>query len=145
MQFGRVDGETIGSGLTPQQGFSPVGAPSPGGWVTLPSHGAAVAPSVTATTAATLDWSRYGVFPVQLTTNDACAFTFVNAAVGQTILIVATQPASSTAATVTLPAGSIVSNVNGGAATCTVSSSNSAVNLIRVTCTSPGVYIAAVN
>ena len=109
MQLGRVDGETIGSGLVPQQGFSPVALRRPGAGSPPPAPVAAVAASVTVTTAATLDWSRYGVFQYLLTNGQAAlALTFTNASVGQRIAIVIKQASSTTATTVTLPTGSIV-------------------------------------
>ena len=144
MQFGRIDGETIGSGLVPQQGFSPTGAPAPGGWVTAPSTVAAVAASVTVTSTATLDWSRYGVFQYLLTNGQAAlALTFTNASVGQRIAIVIKQASSTTATTVTLPTGSIVGAT--AAATQLLTATNSAIDVIHVTCTAPGVFIATFN
>ena len=71
MQLGIVDGETIGSKLVPAQGFSPVGAPAPGGWTTAPSQVSAVQASITVTSAATLDWSRYGTFQYLCTNGSA--------------------------------------------------------------------------
>jgi hypothetical protein len=144
MQLGRVDGETIGSGLTPQQGFMPVGAPAPGGWTTAPSHLSAVAASVTVTSAATLDWSRYGVFQYLCTNgSNALALTFVNASVGQRIAIVIKQASSHTATTVTLSTGTVVGATT--AATQSLTATDSAIDIIHVTCTAPGVYIATFN
>jgi len=144
MKLGTVDGEPIGATLVPQQGFSPAGAPAPGGWVTIPSTVAAVAASITITTAATLDWSRYGVFQYLLTNgSNAVALTFVNVAVGQTIVIALTQASSSTATTLTLPTGSIVAGT--AAATQSLTHTNSAIDVVQVTCTAPGVYVAIFN
>ena len=144
MQLARIDGETIGAGLVPQQGFMPVGAPSPGGWVTAPSHLSAVAASITVTSAATLDWSRYGIFQYLCTNGSAAlALTFVNAAVGQRIAIVIKQASSSTATTVTLSSGTIVAGTAG--ATQSLTNTNSVIDMIHVTCTSPGVFIATFN
>jgi hypothetical protein len=144
MQFGRVDGETIGSGLTPQQGFIPVGAPAPGGWTTLPSETSAVQASITVTSAATLDWSRYGTFQYLCTNGSgALALTFVNATVGQRIAIVIKQASTSTATTVTLSSGTIVAGTAG--ATQALTNTNSVIDIIHVTCTSPGVFIASFN
>jgi hypothetical protein len=143
MQLGIVGGETIGSQLTPKQGFSPIGLPAPGGWGTTPSGGYAVAASVTVTTTGTIDWSVAGIFQFQLTTADAFAPTFKNAMVGQVIFIALTQPASSTAATLTLPTGTTVSGTAAG--TITISSTNSAIDVVRVMCTAPGVYLATLN
>jgi len=144
MQLGIVDGERIGSALVPQQGFSLVGAPAPGGWVTAPGQVSAVAASITVTTAATLDWSRYGLFQYLLTNGqNALALTFVNASVGQSILIALTQASSSTATTLTLPTGSIVAGT--AAATQSLTHTNSAIDFVQVTCTAPGVYLAVFN
>ena len=143
MQLGIVDGETIGAELAPRQGFRPVGLPSPGGWGTAPSPVEAVAASVTVTTAGTLDWSAYGIFQFQLTTGDAFAPTFTNVSVGQTVFMVLKQPASSTAATLTLPTGTIVAGT--AAATISITATNSAIDVVRVTCTAPGVYVATLN
>jgi hypothetical protein len=144
MQLGIVDGEKIGSGLTPQQGFSPVGAPAPGGWTSAPSNVSAVAASVTVTSAATLDWSRYGVFQFLCTNGSAAlALTFVNATVGQRIAIVIKQASTSTGTTVTMPTGTVVGA--GVAATQVLTNVNSAIDIIHVTCTAPGVFIATFN
>jgi len=144
MQLGIVGGEPIGSALVPQQGFSPVGAPAPGGWVTAPGQVSAVAASITVTTAATLDWSRYGIFQYLLTNGqNALALTFVNASVGQSILIALTQASSSTATTLTLPTGAIVAGT--AAATQSLTHTNSAIDFVQVTCTAPGVYLAVFN
>jgi hypothetical protein len=144
MQLGIVGGEPIGSALVPQQGFSPVGAPAPGGWVTAPGQVSAVAASITVTTAATLDWSRYGLFQYLLTNGqNALALTFVNASVGQSILIALTQASSSTATTLTLPTGAIVAGT--AAATQSLTHTNSAIDFVQVTCTAPGVYLAVFN
>ena len=144
MQLGIVGGETIGSALTPAQGFSPVGLPAPAGWGVTPSDVYAVAPSVTVTTTGTvINWNAAGFFQYQLTTGDAFAPTFANAQVGQTIFLALKQPASSTAATLTLPTGTILAGT--AAATATISSTNSAIDLVQITCTAPGVYLAVVN
>jgi len=143
MQLGIVGGEDIGAKLTPKQGFRPVGLPSPGGWGIAPSPVEAVAASVTVTTTGTVDWSTYGVFQYQLTTGDAFAPTFTNVSVGQTIFMVLKQPASSTAATLTMPTGTIVAGTT--AATISLTATNSAIDVVRVTCTSPGVYVATLN
>ena len=144
MQLARVDGETIGSGLTPQQGFSPTGAPAPGGWVTAPSTVAAVAASITVTSAATLDWSRYGVFQYLCTNGSgALALTFVNASVGQRIAIVIKQASTHTATTVTYSTGTIAAGTAG--ATQALTRTNNAIDIIHVTCTAPGVFIATFN
>ena len=87
MQLGIVGGEPIGSVLKPQQGFHPVGLPSPGGWATLPSPCYAVQAIGTVTTAATLDWSVAGLFTLTLTTTDSCAVAFANVSIGQRIVI----------------------------------------------------------
>jgi hypothetical protein len=139
MQLGIVGGEPIGAALTPQQGFSPTGAASPGGWITTPSDMFAVAAQITITSTATLDWSRAGIYQYLLTNGSgAVALTFVNAGVGQNITIVFTQASSSTATTVTYPTGSVVSGTAG--ATKALTNTNSAVNVHVVTCTAPGVY-----
>jgi hypothetical protein len=144
MQLGIVDGEPIGSKLSPVQGFTPVGAPASAGWVTAPSGVSAVAASVTVTSAATLDWSRYGVFQYLCTNGSAAlALTFSNATVGQRIGIVIKQASTSTATTVTLPTGAIVAGTT--AATQALTNTNSVVDIIHVTCTAPGVYIASFN
>jgi hypothetical protein len=142
MQLGIVDGEPIGARLTARPGFSPIGLPA-GGWGTTPSEGYAVAPTVTVTTAGTVDWSVAGVFVYQLTSAQAFAPTFANAMVGQVIFLVLKQPASSTAATLTLPTGTITAGSN--AATITISSTNSFVDVVRLICVSPGVYYATLN
>lgn len=144
MQLGIVDGERIGSVLTPQQGFSPAGAPAPGGWVTAPSTVAAVAASITITTAATLDWSRYGVFQYLLTNGSGTvALTFVNASVGQRIGIALKQASTHTNTTVTLSTGTIVGGTAG--ATQALTQTDNAIDFIHVTCTAPGVYLATFN
>ena len=148
MQFGIVGGETIGSALVPQQGFSPVGAPSPGGWVTTPSDTWAVAQSVTLATGSagtyTIDWSRAGYFQfVEVSGTSAFTLAFANASVGQTIFIQVTQYSTSTATTLTLPSGTIVAGT--AAATQSLTHTNSAIDLVQVTCTAPGVYLAVFN
>lgn len=144
MQLGIVGGEPIGSALTPKQGFRPVGLPAPGGWGVAPSPVEAVAAQVTVTTAATLDWSSYGLFQFLLTSGSTFAPTFVNVSVGQTIFMLLKQPASSTAGLLTLPTGTIVAGTAAASITlaCSVSPTNSGIDVIRVTCTAPGVYIA---
>ena len=89
-----------------------------------------------------MDWSTYGVFQYQLTTGNAFAPTFTNVSVGQTIFMVLKQPASSTA-TLTLPTGTIVAGT--AAATISITATNSAIDVVRVTCTAPGVYVATLN
>ena len=144
MQLGIVGGERIGSALVPQQGFSPVGAPAPGGWVTVPSEASAVQASITVTTAATLDWSCYGIFQYLCTNGQASlALTFVNATVGQRIAIVIKQASTVTSTTVTLSTGTIVAGTV--AATQVLTNTNSAIDIIHVTCTAPGVFIASFN
>jgi len=144
MQFKPASGELIGSQLgdTPA-GLSPYSLGAGKGWATAPSNVAAVVASVTVTTAATVDWSQGGIFQFLTTTNDALALTFANATVGQTILILVKQPASSTAATVTLPTGSIVAGT--AAASVTLTGTNSEIDALQVTCTAPGVYLAILN
>lgn len=144
MQLGIVGGERIGTALTPRQGFSISGAPAPGGWVTLPSETSAVQASITVTSAATLDWSRFGTFQYLCTNGEAAlALTFVNASVGQQIAIVIKQASTSTATTVTLSTGTIVAGT--AAATQALTNTNSVIDMFRVTCTSPGVFIASFN
>jgi len=144
MQLARVDGETIGSGLVSQQGFSITGAPAPGGWVTAPSIVAAVAASITVTSTATLDWSRYGVFQFLCTNGSgALALTFVNASVGQRIAIVIKQASTHTATTVTYSTGTIAAGT--AAATQALTQTDNAIDILHVTCTAPGVYIATFN
>jgi len=142
MQFGIVDGEPIGATLVAKPGFSPIGKPT-GGWGTTPSEGYAVASSATVTTTGTIDWSTAGIFLFQLTTAQAFAPTFANATVGQVIFVLLKQPASSTAATLTLPTGTIVGGSN--SASITISSTNSYTDVVRVMCTSPGAYYATLN
>ena len=145
MQLARVDGETIGSGLVPQQGFSLVGAPAPGGWVTAPSQVSAVQASITVTSAATLDWSRYGVFQYLCTNGSgALAFTFTNVTVGQSILIAVKQASTTTATTVTFPAGTVVAGT-ASTATQALTNTNDVIDVLRVTCISPGIYRALFN
>ena len=145
MQLGRVDGEIIGSGLTPQQGFSPVGAPSPGGWVSAPSTVFAVAAQVTVTTAATCDWSRYGVFQYLLTANNQLTFTFTNVSVGQTIVIGLKEPSSlSAGATSVVMPGTCVLTGTAGSFTTPTQTAN-VVDVLYVTCISPGVYVVSLN
>lgn len=144
MQLGIVGGEAIGSALTPQQGFSPVGAPAPGGWVTTPGPTAAVAASVTVTSTATLDWSRYGIFQFLCTNGSgALALTFTNASVGQRIAIVIKQASSATATTVTYPTGTIAAATASN--TQALTNTNSVIDILHVTCTAPGVFIATFN
>jgi hypothetical protein len=144
MQLGIVGGETIGSQLTPVQGFSPAGAPAPAGWATYPSNVSAVAAQVTVTTAGTLDWSRYGIFQFLLTASSAFAPTFVNVAVGQTILMLLKQPASG-AGTLTLPSGTILAGTAAATITLGCASTVNGIDVVQVTCTAPGVYIAIQN
>ena len=144
MQLGRVDGEAIGSGLVPQQGFSPVGLPAPAGWGTAPSPVNAVAASVTITTAATLDWSRYGVFQYLLTNGQgAVTLTFTNPSVGQTIYILIKEASTKTNTTVTFPTGTIVAGTASN--TKALTQTNSAIDVLAVTCSAPGVYCAKFN
>jgi hypothetical protein len=142
MQLGIVDGERIGATLFPKPGFTPVGLPG-GGWGTTPGESYAVAPLVTVTTTGTVDFSQAGIFQFQLTTAQAFAPTFANALPGQVVFLSLKQPASSTAATLTLPTGTIV----GGSATATISisSTNSFVDVVRILCTAPGAYLATLN
>ena len=111
----------------------------------MPSHASAVAASVTVTTAATLDWSRYGVFQYLLTSGQAAlALTFTNAFVGQRIAIVIKQASSYTSTTVTMPTGTVV-GATAATATQVLTGINSAIDIIHVTCTAPGVFIATFN
>jgi hypothetical protein len=144
MQFKPAQGELIGATLSDvPAGLSPYSLGAGKGWATAPSNVAGVVPSVTVTTAATVDWSQGGIFQYLLTTSDALALTFVNATVGQTIIILLKQPASSTAATVTVPTGSIVAGT--AAATVTLTGTNSEIDALVVTCTAPGVYFVQIN
>jgi hypothetical protein len=151
MQLGLVDGETIGSKLVPQQGVSPVGAPSPGGWTTTSSTVGAVAPTVTLAAGSagtsTLDWSRFGIFPFLMCQNatGTSAFTlaFTNVTVGQTIWVITTQFSTNTACTVTYPTGCIAMHTAG--TTQALSAVNSAVDCILITCISPGNFVAVWN
>jgi hypothetical protein len=144
MQLGIVDGERIGSQLAPQQGFSLAGAPAPGGWTTTPSQVFTTAAQITVTTTGTLDWSRYGVFQYLLTASNAFAPTFVNVSVGQTIFILLKQPASG-AGTLTMPTGTIVAGTAAATITLGCASTVNGIDIIRITCTAPGVYIATQN
>ena len=144
MQLGIVGGEPIGAALVPQQGFSPVSLPSPGGWGTAPSPVNTVAAQITITSTATLDWSRYGVFQYLLTNGSgAVTLTFVNVSVGQTIYILFQEASTKTNTTVTFPTGTIVGGT--AAATKGLTQTNSAIDCLAVTCTSPGVYLAKFN
>ena len=103
-----------------------------------------MAASITITTAATLDWSRYGVFQFLLTNGQgAVTFTFTNATVGQRIAIMVKQASSTTATTITYPSGTI----QGGTASNTqaMTNTNDVVDVLHVTCISPGVYRATFN
>ena len=103
-----------------------------------------MAPAVTVTTAATIDWSRYGIFQFQLTNGQAAlALTFVNAAVGQTIVIGIKEASTHTATTVTFPTGTVV--VPGTGNTQALTATDSAFDAFYVTCVAPGVYLAAWN
>jgi hypothetical protein len=144
MQLGIVGGEPIGAALTPSQGFSPVGAPAPGGWVTAPSPVNAVAAQITVTTTGTVDWSRYGVFQYLLTNGSTFAPTFVNASVGQTIFLLI-QQASSASSALTLPTGTIVAGTASASITLTGHATNNAIDCGRVTCTAPGTYLATLD
>jgi len=144
MQLGIVGGEPIGSALTPKQGFRPVGLPAPGGWGIAPSPVEAIAAQVTVTTAATLDWSQYGVFQFLLTASNALAPTFVNVSVGQTIFMLLKQPASG-AGTLTLPTGTILAGTAAATITLGCASTVNGIDIVRITCTAPGVYIATQN
>ena len=151
MQLGIVGGETIGSALVPAQGFSPVGAPSPGGWVTTASTVSAVAAAVTLGAGSagtyTLDWSHYGIFQFVMCQNSTgtSAFTlaFTNVTVGQTIWVQTTQYSTYTACTVTYPTGCIAMHTAG--TTQALSAVNSAVDLIQITCIAPNTYVAVWN
>ncbi len=144
MQFKPASGELIGSQLGDNPaGLSPYSLGPGKGWATATSNVASVVASVTVTTAATVDWSQGGIFQFLLTTADALALTFANVTVGQTILILLKQPASSTAATVTVPTGSIVAGT--AAATVSLAGTNSEIDVLQVTCSAPGVYIVVVN
>jgi hypothetical protein len=145
MQLGIVGGETIGSALVPQQGFSLVGAPSPGGWVTAPSNVSNVAASITITSAATLDWSRYGIFQFLLTNGSgSVTLTMVNASVGQTILIMITQASSHTATTVTYSPSTCLAMATASDSQA-LTQVDSAVDCIQVTCTGPQSFVAVFN
>jgi hypothetical protein len=144
MQLGIVGGEPIGAALVPQQGFRPVGLPAPGGWGTSPSPVEAVAAQITVTTAATVDFSRYGIFQFLLTNGSTFAPTFVNAAVGQTIFLVI-QQASTASSGFTLPTGCILAGTAAASITLTGHSTNNAIDVLRVTCTSPGAYLVTMD
>jgi hypothetical protein len=103
-----------------------------------------VASQVTITSAATLSWNAAGIFQYLLTNGSAAvALTFTNASVGQTIFILFQQASTTTATTVTFPTGSIVAGTAG--VTKVLTNTNSAIDVIRVTCTAPGVYLATFN
>ena len=141
MQLGIVDGETIGSKLVPAR-IQPRGAPRPG-----------AAPRLH------LSFRRPGIdhgylggnarlvtiwdLPICAPMARRLALTFVNATVGQRIAIVIKQASTSTATTVTLSTGTIVAGTAG--ATQALTNTNSVIDIIHVTCTAPGVYIASFN
>ncbi|MGZ3392569.1 MAG: hypothetical protein ACXWPK_00280, partial [Isosphaeraceae bacterium] len=111
---------------------------------TVPGPTAAVADSITVTSTATLDWSRYGVFQFLCTNGSgALALTFVNAAVGQRIAVVVKQASSTTATTVTYPSGTIAAATASN--TQALTATNNAIDILHVTCTAPGVFVATFN
>ena len=71
------------------------------------------------------------------------ALTFVNASVGQRIAIVIKQAATHTATTVTYSTGTIAAGT--AAATQALTQTDNAIDILHVTCTAPGVYIATFN
>ena len=145
MQLKIVGGEPIGAALIPAQGFAPVSLPAPAGWGTAPSPVAAVAASATVTTAATCDWSRYGIFQYTLTANTQLTFTFSNVSVGQSIYIALTEPSDLSAGTtsVVMP-GTTVLGATAGSFT-TPTQTVSVIDILWVLCTSPGVYFVTLN
>ena len=145
MQLQIVGGEPIGAKLTPVQGFAPVSLPAPAGWGTAPSPVAAVAAAATVTTAATCDWSRYGVFQYTLTANTQLTLAFSNVSVGQSVYIALTAPAdlSAGATSVVMPGTTILGGTAGSFTTPT--QTISVVDLLWVLCTSPGVYFVTLN
>ncbi len=146
MQFKIAGGEPIGSQLPDSPaGLSSYSKGAGQGWGVNPGIVCTIAPSVTVTTTGTIDWSQAGIFQFQLTTTDAFAPSFANAVIGQTIIILLKQPASSTAATLaTTNMGTIIL---GGTAAGTISltATNSAIDYLQVTCTAPGTYVAVLN
>ncbi|HMF38309.1 MAG TPA: hypothetical protein VKF17_16820 [Isosphaeraceae bacterium] len=140
MEFKRAEGELIGSRLPDKpMGLSPYALGQYLGYGVTPSEVFTVAPSQTVTTAATVDWSQAGIFQYQLTTAQAFAPTFSNAVPGQSIIIVMKQPASSTDSTLST---SNMGTITFAGAANTLSTTNSYVDVLFVTCISSGTYIA---
>ena len=119
------------------RGFSTVSDGA--GWIAVPSDVVTVAPSVTVTTTAVIDWSTAGIFQYQLTAAAAFAPSFSNALVGQTIKVILTQPATSTQSTLS---HANMGTITFGGGTSTLSTTNSYVDILTVTCIASGVYIA---
>ncbi len=145
MQFKPAQGELIGSQLsdTPA-GLTPYSKGAGLGWATAPSNVATVIPSLTITSAATLDWSQGGIYQFLCTNgSNAVAFTFTNVTVGQTVFVAIKQASSHTATTLTLPTGSIVAGT--AAATQALTATDSVIDFFQITCTASGVYIAVFN
>ena len=146
MEFRRANSEVVGSKLpdTPA-GLSPVALGTGKGWGVNPGIMATVQGSVTVTTAGVIDWAQAGIFQYQLTTAQAFAPSFVNAVAGQTIIVLLTQPASSTAATLAVTNMGTIILGGTAAGTIALTATNSAIDYLVITCVSPGTYVATLN
>ena len=146
MEFRRANSENVGSKLPDvPTGLTPVSLGSGKGWGTNPGIMATVQGSITVTTTGVIDWAQAGIFQYQLTTSQAFAPSFVNPVAGQSIIVLLTQPSSSTAATLaTTNMGTIVLAGTAGN-TISLTATNSAIDYLVITCVSPGTYVATLN
>lgn len=115
-----------------KQGFSPVGMGSY--WGLLPSLCEAVLALPSAATQS-IDASKGGIFTATLTANTT--FTFDNFTPGQQALLVLTQDGTGSR-TGTFPSGAVFV---GGSKTLTTTAS--AIDTVRILCTSPGVFLCS--
>jgi hypothetical protein len=148
MQFRIAAGEPIGTQLPDKpMGLTPFSMGSNAGWGVNPSPTWAVAAQVTVSTTGTIDASQAGVFQYLLTAGAAFAPSLVNMDVGQVIIVMLKQPATSTAATfATTNMGTFtVAGAVAGGGVVTLSSTNSFIDLLKITCVAPLTYVATLN
>jgi hypothetical protein len=146
VEFRRANSEVVGSKLPDiPTGLTPVSLGAGKGWGTNPGIMATVQSSITVTTTGVIDWAQAGIFQYQLTTAQTFAPSFVNPVAGQSIILLLTQPSSSTAAT--LSTSNMGTIILGGTAASSISltATNSAVDYVVITCVSPGTYVATLN
>jgi len=135
MQLKPALGEVIGTTLPDiPAGFSPYSMGPGGGWASKP-EGCGNVLATTGMASQVIDWSQASCFTVALPASGITwSPTFANPIVGQSILVITTQGATS-ASTASWPSGV---KMSGG--TKSLTATTGAVDMFTITCVAAGVY-----